>query len=215
MTKSALKKLAAKVPQNEDELKALLSATITAQTERESAVADRDKALNAYKAALGYDATITEKDAFIARNLEMLEAWATLNKRTRFKKAKSTVIAGSRIGWRLGNWGTELRGKTEWEDVLNFLQDLQDAANGIRLKIAEDGDREPTKAEAKVILRGDMAEEYIRVKVEVDKKAMLRDRDHRPSRALLKKAGVSFMQDETFYLEPDREGQQPATMVNT
>jgi hypothetical protein len=196
MNAKKLKKLAAQIPQSDADLSALLTATITAQTKRESAVARRDAKIAAAKAAIeiehGFDAIIAAQDAILERNLELLETWTTINAK-RLGDAKSLVVGGHRFGWRLGNWKTVAT--DTWDKVTAKLREWREAGK------ADDASPEAQE-------RAAMAAEYLVDKCEPDRKAMLRDRDRKPARALLAKAGVEFEQDESFYLEPDREGQQ-------
>lgn len=198
-----LQKIAAQVPTTDAEVEKLLSDTLTAQLEREAFVASRDEALKAARekidAEFHYDRDIASRDVTIARNVELLELWATIH-RKRFGTAKSMTIGGiARLGWRLGNWKTALRKRAKWDDVVAFLKALKDR-----------GAKEDASDKAKA--RAELANQYLRVKTDANKDNMLRDRAERASRALLKAAGVVFEQDETFFVEPDREGQQPATL---
>lgn len=199
-----LSKIAAQVPVTDAEVEALISITLKTQTERETIVAERDQALQKQREALeaehGYDRRLKDKDTVLSRNLELLETWAEIHKKRRFGKAKSILIGTARLGWRLGNWKTALMPKIKWADVVEALQDF-----------IERGDEEDASEKAKA--RAALAQEYVRIRVDADKEAMLRDRAERSSRALLKKVGVEFDQDETFYVAPEREGQQPATLV--
>lgn len=199
-----LSKLAAAVPQSEAEVEAMIAATLKLQTDSETLIASRDALIHAATAAIekehGHSAKLNAISIDLARNLEVLETWAVLNKKKHFKKAKSIRFALARIGWRLGNWKTKLRSKTKWLDVVEKLEDFVSAGQG-------DDASEKQKA------RADLAEEYLRREVSPDKEAMLRDRAIRAARALLKKCGVIFEQDETFFVQPDREGQQPATLT--
>lgn len=200
MKKSTLKKLAAAVPQNDDELNTLLTETITAQTTREKAVADRDDAFNQAKEQLekehGWNATIEEQDKTIARNLELLETWTVINQK-RLGDARSIVINGHRFGHRLGKWKTAATEK--WEKVVENLTKW--------MRAGKDED-----ADDKVKERAAIAAEYLVFSCSPDKNAMLRDRDVKSRRAVLEKAGVEFEQEESFFLDPDREGQQPARL---
>jgi hypothetical protein len=203
MAKKSISKLAAQVPSTDAEVAALIAVTLTAQTDRETLVAAQDeakrKALEAIESEHHYARDLAAKDVLLARNLELLETWAALNKKTRFAKAKSIDLAGARLGWRLGNWKTALAKKVKLVDVVEFLTSLK-----------ERGQKEDASEKAKA--RASLAAEYIRIKTDLDREAMLRDRADRHTRALLKKAGVLFEQEESFYLQPDREGQQPPTL---
>lgn len=199
-----LSKIAAQVPGTDAEVEALISITLKTQTERETIVAERDRTLQKQREELeaehGYDRQLKELDTILSRNLELLETWGEINKKRRFGKAKSILIGTARLGWRLGNWKTALLPKVKWADVVEALRDF-----------ISRGKEEDASEKAKA--RAALADEYVRVRVDADKEAMLRDRHERKTRALLKKVGVEFDQDETFYVAPDREGQQPSTLV--
>jgi hypothetical protein len=53
-------------------------------------------------------------------------------------------------------------------------------------------------------------ERYLRVKVEANKEQMIEDR-RKPK--LLASFGVEIVQGETFYVDPNREGQADATLT--
>lgn len=198
MTKKAIKKLAAAIPQNDADLQKLLSDLVIAQTDKERAIAARDAAIEKARTELemmhGWSATIERADNKIDRLIKLLETWTSLNAQ-RLGSARSIAINGHRFGWRLGNWKTAAVHK--WTQVVEWLE-----------KLIEKGKAEDATDKAR--RRAAMAAEYIVYSVDPDKKAMLRDREKRPCRALLKAAGVTFEQDETFYFEPAREGQQDA-----
>jgi phage host-nuclease inhibitor protein Gam len=173
-----IKKLVAAVPRTKEEMEAMVQATIEMQTEREKLVAQRDEART--KADSPFAPRISELDTGMAHNIELLEAWAESH-RVDFGKDKSLLVRGHRMGWKLGNWKTELLKKWKWADVLFQLKSM-----------------------------GKRGAEFIRTKEEPNKEQMLASRD-KPE--LLAEFGVTVVQEETFYLAPDREGQDPALMT--
>lgn len=200
MSPTKIKKLAKQVPQNDTELNKLLTDIVTAQTTKETAVAARDSALAKFRETLeaehGYDAEIKTQETEIARQLELLETWSAIHHK-RFGDARSITLNGHRFGHRLGQWKTTATEK--WETVVAKLQKWIDAGQ------AKDATDEAQQ-------RAEIAEDYLVFKVTPNREAMLRDRDIKDRRALLEKAGVEFDQDESFFLDPNREGQQPARL---
>ncbi|MDZ4287801.1 MAG: host-nuclease inhibitor Gam family protein [Prosthecobacter sp.] len=204
MAKDLFKKLAALVPQNDEELAKLLTVTTIKQAEREKLVADRNTAETLAKAALekehSWGAKIATLDKEITGKMELLETWSAINK-PRFGEAKSLTVNRHRFGWRLGNWKTTLRkGVKSWKLALEALHGI--VAKGM------DQDAKPELKD-----RAEMAKDYLAIKLEANKEAMLRDRDDAVRAALLNDVGVIFDQDENFFLEPDREQQQAATLM--
>lgn len=159
-----LKKLVAAVPRTRMEMEAMVKATVNMQTEREGLVAQRDAARA--KADEPFAPRISELETLMSRNVELLEAWSEVNSDS-FDGDKSMTVHGHRMGWKLGNWKTELLKKWKWSDVMHSLK-----------------------------LLGRAGVEFIRVKEE-----------------LLASFGVAVVQEESFYLQPDREGQDPALMT--
>lgn len=52
--------------------------------------------------------------------------------------------------------------------------------------------------------------EYIRVSEELAKDRLLADRDKEEVAEQLSKCGMTIVQDETFYVEPKKENEQPS-----
>lgn len=184
-----LKKLVQLVPRTKPELEAMVKTTIEMQTEREKLVALRDAAR--LESDKPFAPRIAELDAEMARNLELVECWAEGN-RVEFGENKSLSIAGHTIGWRLGNWKTSLIKKTRWNDVIMTLTEWKDHANK---QLRAFGNR------------------WVRVKIEADKEALIADRADNDAVPLMRELGVEIVQEETFYLSPDREGQNPALLT--
>ena len=157
---------------------AVINETVALQISRESLVAERDAKILAIQEAHGPE--IDAHAEQIESNLALLEQWALAN-RAEFSEAQSIAINGHRIGFRLGNPAVKPAGK------LKFL------AKG-----------------------GELVRKYIRVKQELNKEAILEtgrltDSGDATTRELaeteLSAIGVEIVQEETFYLDPAREGQ--------
>lgn len=174
-----MKKLVAAVPRTTEEMEALVQSTVTAQLQREKLVAERDEIIQ--RTAGTHNTQIAELDTALARNLELLEAWAEAH-RDAFGRDKSIAVHGHRLGWKLGNWKTETLKKWKWAEVLEALKEA-----------------------------GKKAERFIRTKEEPDKQAMIAEREEAAD--LLRSCGVAVVQEETFFLAPDREGQEPSLMT--
>jgi phage host-nuclease inhibitor protein Gam len=154
-----------------DEAAALAAAVVASQIQRERLVADRDAAKEA--AAVPFREPIDKADAEIADGLARLEAWAAAHK-AEFGDARSLVLpGGNRVGWRLGNWSAKTIKGWTWDKVRDALAAM---SKGWR-------------------------EQFLRVKVEVNKEAIVAARNV----AQWEEIGVRFEQAETFYLEPHRE----------
>lgn len=191
------KKPALQIPQTREELHALIASISSAQIKQEKAIAERDAAVLAAAAQIekkhGYNATIEQAAVDVAKGMELLEAWSACNKE-RFAAARSIVEAEARFGWRLGNWSVQTPRKTA--PMVEFLQ---------RIVQRGQGDKVTPRQKA----RAQLAARYLRIKATLDKEAALSDRESRPTITLLRRAGVTFEQEETFYFAPEREGQKP------
>lgn len=185
-----LKKSAKQVPTSKEAMEALVKETVAAQIECEGLISKRDAAR--VDADKPFAPRITELSNTMARNLELLEAYAE-SRRDEFGDSKSIVVNGHRMGWKLGNWKTALKAKVKWADVLAMLRQW---AQGV-----------PKSATFKA------GERWLRIKEEPNKEAMIADRADEQSVPLLRELGVEIVQEETFYLAPDREGQEPALMT--
>jgi hypothetical protein len=204
MSKDNKTKIASLVPQNDDQLAKLLTQITVNQARREGAVAARNERVSIETERLEkehkWGATIQECDVAIARDMEILETWSAINK-DRFGAAKSMTVNGTRFGWRLGNWKTKLlKGFKKWEMVIAALQGII-------------GKGQAPDAKDKHKERAAMAAEYLAIKVEPNKQAMLRDRGDAERAEFLKEVGIGFDQDEEFYCDPQREEQAPATLT--
>lgn len=200
-----IKKTTTALPETEQEIATLINATIMAQTAREKHVAERDqklaKAAAMIEAESGHDLQIERCDRELAANLATLEAWS-MRHPDKFGTARSLTLAGARIGWRLGNHSLVLRAKHKLKDAITFLSGM------VRRGSAPE-------ASKRVADRAALAAQYLRTTVALDKAAALRDREHQATRVLLKAAGMQFVQAESFYLEPLRDGQEHKTLTST
>lgn len=198
MTKTSkrAKKLAAQIPQTEEALNALIADTLKAQTARESTIAKRDSLLLKVRERIekkhGFDKSILDDELRIAHALELLEFWAVTHKKD-FGDARSITRAGARLGWRLGNWQLPATKKAA-EAAVDFLQ-------GVVTRGSRDGASERQKA------RGVLASSFLRIKTTLNKERAVEERKTQGTRVLMKRAGLEFTQEETFYLDPEREGQ--------
>lgn len=205
-TKRLKKDAAAQVPRNREEMEAMVQATVEAQLRLEPLIASRDAAQ--LEAAKPFADGIATLQNLMARNLELLEAWAASN-RKEFGKDRSIVVQGSRLGWKLGNWKTELMSKVTWAGVVAKVRGLLNAARPCNLP------KEDAELAQAIKSRAALCKQWVRVKLEVQpaKDTMIAARDDQPSKELLSELGVKIVQDESFYLDPAREGQEPALMT--
>ena len=191
-TKTRIKKPVILLPKTREELEALVAATIGIQTDRERLVAERDKAV--IDAGQPYAAEIAARETEMKANLQRIELWAENNRET-FGELKSIKLGCGRIGWSLGNWKATLLSKVTWQVVLSGLVAYRDHC------IDHESDE---MLEA--------ARRLIRTKEEPNKEAMIEHREDAYTAQILESVGVEIIQEETFYLKPDREGQADATL---
>lgn len=185
------------LPQSDGEVQSLITATITAQLKREKLRADRDQSI--IKASEPFAGQIDDLTAAIERDVKTLERWGLAN-RDRFGTAKSLVMGGHRFGWRLGSWGTGTAKKHTWKTVLIALKDIIQSAH--RANASEATQQRAT-----------LAANFIRTEEKPAKELMLAWREDPTAHALLKECGVTFEQEQTFFLSPDREGQDAPTLT--
>jgi phage host-nuclease inhibitor protein Gam len=172
------------------------------QLDREKLIAARDTAVE--KVTALHNPKIDDLTTAIDRDFELLEVWAEDN-REDFGKVKSMALAGHRIGWRTGNPKVEARGKLTLKTIL--------------ARLVEAG--------------GDLKKRFVREKPELNKESVLemarvaegrspaldtlqpeqREEAQTAARGVLKEIGVTVSQTESFYLEPDREGQPEIRLV--
>lgn len=197
----------ANVPRNEDEMKDMVRATVAAQLSLEGVIAKRDAAQ--IEAAKPFADEISGLQNLMARNIELLETWADLNKAL-FGEAKSIVVDSHRLGWKLGNWKTKLKSKVTWEGVVKKLRGFIAAARPVNLRDLEKEDKEP------ILLRAGFAKAWLRVNLSIEpaKDVMIVSREDTNAKELLGQVGVTVIQEEDFYLAPDREGQADALLTN-
>lgn len=171
-------------------VEATVNETIAAQIEREHLVAVRDAELLAIQER--HNPRIDELGESIEAGVALLEQWANAN-RGEFGDAQSIAINGHRLGFRVGQPAVKPAGKLKFPAIVKII-----LAKG-----------------------GDLVRKYIRIKSELNKDAILEtgrrancgDAAAREvAAAELSAIGVEIVQDEAFYLEPNREGQAPATL---
>lgn len=172
-------------------VEACVAETCAAQIQREKLVAKRDGKIAAITAEFASD--IEGLGSTIDNNLTLIEQWADANA-AEFGDARSIVIGGARLGFRLGNPAVKALGKLTFKAIIAGLQKLGDS----------------------------LAQKYLRTKVELDKDALLAtgrllestDEDTRAqAENELAQVGVEIVQAETFYLDPPREGQADTTLT--
>jgi hypothetical protein len=208
-TKRITKKaaLTALMPRTDAEVNMLILSTISSQTLAEVAIAKRDEALAVAAAEIerkfGYDKVVAEAQIEVGRNVELLEMWADQHPDL-FGKLKSIKRGGAVLGWRAGQWKTELKRGLKWDAVVDALKEMVDKADEERTEA------EPDEA---VLELGVLAQRFLRWKVEPNKDSMIEARDEAEALALLEHAGVMITQDERFFFEPEREGQSGPGVV--
>lgn len=173
------------------EVERIVNETVAAQIERESLVALRDEKLRAITEKHG--PAIDSLGTTLETNLTLLEQWAEASP-AEFGDQRSLIIHGHRLGFRLGNPTVAARGKLTFKAIVKM--------------IAEKG--------------GDLAAKFLRVKTDLDKEAVLStgrllestDEAVRETAAIeLDELGCEIVQTQTFYLEPNREGQADTTLA--
>jgi phage host-nuclease inhibitor protein Gam len=170
---------------------------VDAQITREKLIAARDAEVAAVNA--GHNQAIDDLTGKIDLDFELLEDWADNNRKEEFGATKSIVISGHRLGWRTGNPSVKTRGKLTFKTIV--------------ARLVEAG--------------GDLRARFIREKPELNKDAVLElqrvaegrsssldgiDEKEREAAMLtaaveLREIGVTVQQTESFYFEPDRDGQ--------
>lgn len=163
------------------QVEALTTSIVRAQIDRETLVAARDQAVLA--ASEQYQPEIEALGASIDADLSLLESWAAAHPDQFPPGAKSTTLAGHRIGWRTGQPKAKSKRGWTWAKILELL------------------------LEAPKPLR----DRYLRTKHEIDRAALIAARDHRPED--LAALHVEIDQAETFYLDPSRDGQADALLT--
>lgn len=128
-----------------------------------------------------YAPQIDQLDSEIKAGLDILETWAEHHSEE-FGKAESVTLSGHRVGWRLGNFAARTLPKWTWEKVVARLQELPKS----------------------------WRDNYLRIKTEPNKEAMIADRAQAEALASI---GVRIVQERRFYLEPAREGQADTTLT--
>jgi hypothetical protein len=198
MTSKTLKALLPHIPTTEAALSGLLHGTAASQTTLEEATAIRDQkradAIKAIEDKFGYDQIIGECQRIIDTNVQILEAWSIHNA-PRFGKKKSLSLSGVTFGWRSNGWATALIGaKATWKLVTEKLKALASI--------------NPQEAPEEVLKVCEIAASLLRTKIEPAKDVMLHNRENPEVLAVLHTVGIGFVEDENFYVRPEREGQE-------
>ena len=192
---------AIEVPQSRAAMEELVAATVALQTDRETIVAARDK--ERIEREQEANEKIAAIDVTTEANVRALEAWANAHK-AEFGDKRSLKAGAAKIGWSWNPWKTSLKSRAfTWEGVLWGLV-------GIGAKPAPE-DETPEEA-MKRGLRAGIANTLIRKKIELNKEAMLERREEPEAVAIMMELGVEITQEETFYVEPDRDGQANTTL---
>lgn len=181
---------------------------VDGQIKREELVAARDAELAEINSK--HNPAIDALTGGIDLNFELLEDWAD-NNPDEFGKAKSIVICGHRIGWRTSPPAVKPRGKLTLKTIISRIVE---AGGDLKAKFL----REKPELNKEAILEvqrtaeGRISDEAVAVerllRKEPDAPAeLLRETMQVEARATLREIGVEVRQMETFYFEPDREGQ--------
>lgn len=125
-----------------------------------------------------YTEDLDALDRDISTGLDTLEAWADANQHE-FGRAESVLLAGHRCGWRLGNHAAKLLRGWTWKKVVESLEQYEKKVR----------------------------DQFLRLRIDANKDAMIDARDDASAAALLRENGVQIVQERRFYLDPDREGQ--------
>ncbi|MBI4024817.1 MAG: host-nuclease inhibitor Gam family protein [Verrucomicrobia bacterium] len=116
-------------------------------------------------------------------NLALAQDWAEAHP-SEFEKRKSIEMVHGVVGWRTGQHKAKPLSGWTWEKVLAAIGDIPHFAAC-----------------------------YIRTIKEVNKEALISDRDIIPPEEL-RKIGVRIFREETFFIEPKRE-EAPPTEIHT
>lgn len=196
-----LRKLTHSTPQNRKSMERMVRAVVSSQIELESLIAQRDAAT--IEAAKPFADNISDLNNQIARAMELLETWSDLNS-SDFGDTRSLEVEGHRMGWRKGNWKSETKSRlVTWKKIVEKLKVWKKGAARCRIpadpKLAEEARK-----------KAHWAGEWLRIKRSFDpaRDTMIASRDDQDAKPLLVELGVIIDQDETFYLAPDREGQE-------
>lgn len=167
-----------------------ITETVEAQIHRELLTAERDALVLAITEKK--NPAIDELGADIESNLALLEQWADCN-RAEFGDAQSMVINEHRLGYRVGQPTVKPVGKLKFPAIIKAI-----LAKG-----------------------GELAKKFLRIKTELNKEAVLEvarltgcgDEVARATAAdELATIGCEVVQGESFYLEPNRAGQEATTL---
>lgn len=162
-----------------------VAETCTAQLAREKLVTARDAKIAEITAK--FAPQIEALDDELATNLALLEQWADADKST-WGDARSTMVGGVRVGFRLGNPTVEPTGKLTIKAILGSLRKAGGDLFKKYVRSKESFDKEAALATARLLESTDPA---VRKQAEDELDAI----------------GVEIVQSETFYFDPPRDGQ--------
>jgi phage host-nuclease inhibitor protein Gam len=189
------------VPQTRAEMELLAVETVKLQTDKETMIAARDK--ERVEREHEANVKIAACELTIATNVKCLQAWAQANK-AEFGDKRSLKAGAATIGWSWNPWKTSLKSRAfTWEGVLWGL---------VAIFNAPGPEKEEPEAALKRAMRAGIANTLIRKKMEPNKEAMIERREEPEAVAIMMELGVEIIQEETFYVEPDREGQANTTL---
>lgn len=172
------------------EAEKVVTSTCAAQLDREKLVAKRDAKIAEITAEFAPRIEVLDEE--IATSLTLLEQWADADKGT-WGDAKSTVVAGARIGFRTGNPTVEPTGKLTFKAILAALRKRGGDLFAKYVRVKESFDKDAALATGRLLESADAA---VRQQAEEELDAI----------------GVEIVQSESFYLDPPREGQADVTL---
>lgn len=190
------------------ELETMVRDTVIAQLEREELISTRDQELAVVSAE--HNPRIDAHSDLIASNMLVIEQWADAHP-DEFGEARSILVEGHRIGFRLGQPKPEPIGKMTWKAIVNILRRWMTAAETFDSSVANH--LAPSESLAH---EGALAAKFLRLKYEPNKEAMLENHRLNTPEALqeLAEISVEITQSEEFYLDPAREGQPDKRLSN-
>lgn len=139
---------------------------------RNKLITDIDERIIALKKECAYDLVLTESGKLIQEKTELIKTWAEANP-DEFGKNKSLELTHATIGFRTGNPAVK-------------------AMSGWNLKAIIEA----------LLKKGPTWFAYIRKQLELDKEALIRDREIL-TESDLRTVGLRITQAEAFYIEPN------------
>lgn len=140
MSKRITKKLApAGADYTRTDAEALASRIVELQCRREQLVAERDAAI--LEVSRPYAPQIDQVDGEIKVGLDILSTWAESHPEE-FGKAESTLLAGHRVGFRLGNFSARTMPRWTWAKVLAAIKERSRGWRERYIRISEEPNKE-------------------------------------------------------------------------